>query len=80
MTNTQEQKLSQAIATVRKLIEVSNEDHRRMVQWQEETDGVTCSETREECKRTCARWDKLSEDLESFHSVVMYASPRNHQP
>lgn len=79
MTQAEEQKLSQAIATVQKLIKVSSEDHHRMIRWQEETDGEVCSESREECKKTCARWDKLSRDLESFFSTVMYASPRNHQ-
>lgn len=78
MTPAQEKQLQEAIATVRKLIEVSNEDHRRMVKYERETEGVECPETQEECERTCARWDRLSKDLESFYSKVLWASVRNH--
>lgn len=78
MTPAQEKQMSIAIDDVQKAIALFKDEYRRMVRFEEETEGVECPETREECERNCARYDKLSEDLNKFHSAVLWASVRNH--
>lgn len=82
MTKAEEQKLSEAVATVRQAIAQHKDSYLRIRFY--ESFGIEGDAERFtnnlETLRVTRKWEKLSEDLEKFFGDVMNASPRNTQP